>query len=633
MKYPPHLLDEIRSRLPVSEIVGARVKLKKRGREWVGLSPFNSEKTPSFYVNDQKGFYHDFSSGRHGDIFKFLMETEGASFPETVEKLAAQAGVSLPKATSQEEQEEDQRNALRGALAQAALAFERFLHEPVGAKARGYLADRRIDPATQKLFGVGFAPGEDNALREALIAKGVARDLLLESGLLAQPEDGRAPYDRFRDRVMFPIHDRGGRAIAFGGRAMNPQARAKYLNSPETPLFHKGEVLFNHHRARKAAMDTGEVVVVEGYVDVIMMTQGGFPATVAPLGTALTADQCRLLWSMSDQPTLCFDGDGAGLRAAYRALELALPLIGADKTFKFALLPGGKDPDDIVRQDGPQAMRDLLARAEPLAEMLFRRETEAQVFDTPEKRASLARRLKELVRLIEDENLRGHYFDDMRRRTAALFGTGMAPAGERRPFVPRPRGTWKKDDAPRLGVAGQPMQFSRDLAKAPGESKREIAILAVLINHPVLGEAHYEAISALEFASSRLKHLRDELAHLPPESFINSESLSEAVEKAGLSAVRDAVLTEARKSPLWRRLAPEAEIGGAEDVLRQALTLHRRHGTLHRELRAAQQLFANEPSEQNLARLLDIKAGLDDPADSEASLEAEDGADRDNAVT
>ena len=289
MKYPPHLLDEIRSRLPVSEIVGARVKLKKRGREWVGLSPFNAEKTPSFYVNDQKGFYHDFSSGRHGDIFKFLMETEGASFPETVEKLAAQAGVALPKATSQEEQDEARRNALRGALAQAALAFERFLHEPVGAKARGYLADRRIEPATQKLFGVGFAPGEDNALREALIAKGVARDLLLESGLLAEPEDGRAPYDRFRDRVMFPIHDRGGRAIAFGGRAMNPQARAKYLNSPETPLFHKGEMLFNHHRARKAALEKGELVVVEGYVDVVMMTQGGFPATVAPLGTALTA--------------------------------------------------------------------------------------------------------------------------------------------------------------------------------------------------------------------------------------------------------------------------------------------------------------------------------------------------------
>ena len=263
---------------------------------------------------------------------------------------------------------------------------------------------------------------------------------------------------------MFPIHDRGGRAIAFGGRAMNPQARAKYLNSPETPLFHKGEVLFNHHRARKAAMDTGELVVVEGYVDVVMMTQGGFPATVAPLGTALTADQCRLLWTMSDQPTLCFDGDGAGLRAAYRALELALPLIGADKTFKFALLPGGKDPDDIVRQDGPQAMRELLARAEPLAEMLFRRETENQVFDTPEKRASLERRLKELVRLIEDENLRGHYFDDMRRRTAALFGTGMAPSGERRPFVPRPRGAWKKDDA---AVWASPASRCRSAAILP----------------------------------------------------------------------------------------------------------------------------------------------------------------------
>ena len=214
----------------------------------------------------------------------------------------------------------------------------------------------------------------------------------------------------------------------------------------------------------------------------------------------------------------------------------------------------------------------------------------------------------------------------------ALFGAGATPAGERRAFVPRPRGAWKKDDAPRLGVAGQPMQVSRDLARAPAESKREIAILAVLINHPVLGEAHYEAISALEFASPRLKHLRDELAHLPPESFANSESLSAAVEKAGLGDARDAVLAEARRAPIWRRLAPEAEIEGAEHVLRQALALHRKHGALNRELRAAQQLLADEPSEHNLARLRDIKAGLDDLADSEASVEAEDGTDRDNAV-
>src|SRR5579863_7916848 len=291
MKFPPHILDEIRARVPVSDVVGARVKLKKRGREWSGLSPFNAEKTPSFFVNDQKGFYHDFSSNRHGDIFTFLMETEGVTFPEAVERLAERAGVALPKASSQEDNEEGRRNALRAALEQAAAAFERFLHEPVGAKARGYLADRRIEPATQRLFNVGYAPGEGNLLRETLLAKGMARDVLLESGLLAEPDDGRAPFDRFRDRVMFPIHDRSGRVIAFGGRAMNPAAKAKYLNSPETPLFHKGELLFNHHRARKAAREGQALVVVEGYVDVAMMAQAGFAATVAPLGTALTVEQ------------------------------------------------------------------------------------------------------------------------------------------------------------------------------------------------------------------------------------------------------------------------------------------------------------------------------------------------------
>jgi len=318
------------------------------------------------------------------------MEVEGLSFPESVERLAAQAGVALPKETPAEDLAEKRREALRGAMAQAAALFERFLHESAGAKARGYLADRRIEPAIQRAFGIGFAPGDGNALREALLAKGVDRSALLEAGLLAEADDGRAPYDRFRDRVMFPIHDRSGRVVAFGGRAMNPAARAKYLNSPETPLFHKGELLFNHHRARKPAMDAKEVIVVEGYVDVVMMTQGGFPNTVAPLGTALTVDQCRLLWTMADEPTLCFDGDGAGLRAAYRAVDLALPLISAEKTLKFALLPEGQDPDDVVRTAGPAAMRAVLAKAEPLADMLFRRETFGQSFETPEKRAERA---------------------------------------------------------------------------------------------------------------------------------------------------------------------------------------------------------------------------------------------------
>ena len=631
MKFPQHILDEIRARVPVSEVVGARVKLKKAGREWSGLSPFNAEKSPSFFVNDEKRFYHDFSSGRHGDIFSFLVEVEGLSFPESVERLAAQAGVALPKETPAEDLAEKRREALRGALAQSAALFERFLHEGVGAKARGYLADRRIEPNIQRLFGIGFAPGEGNVLREALLAKGIDRSVLLEAGLLAEPEDGRAAYDRFRDRVMFPIHDRSGRVVAFGGRAMNPAARAKYLNSPETPLFHKGELLFNHHRARKSATETKELIVVEGYVDVVMMTQGGFANTVAPLGTALTVDQCRLLWTMADEPTLCFDGDGAGLRAAYRALELALPLITAEKTLKFALLPEGQDPDDVVRVSGPAAMRDVLAKAEPLSDMLFRRETLGQNFDTPEKRAALERRLSESARQIGDEPLRRHYLAAMREKTSALFG-GEAAAPQRRAFVPGQRRFSKFDIGPRLGILGQPVRAGQGITTKPRESRREIAIMAILLNHPALGEAHYEAISALELGSKSLIALRDALAHLPPDAFVGRDALRAAVEEAGLTESADHVLGLARRSTTWRRIAPEAALEDAETVLRQALALHRKFGALHRELRAAERDLALEPSEDNLARLRDIKASLDDLADAEASAEGFGGGlDREDA--
>ena len=631
MKFPQHILDEIRARVPVSEVVGARVKLKKAGREWSGLSPFNAEKSPSFFVNDEKRFYHDFSSGRHGDIFSFLVEVEGLSFPESVERLAAQAGVALPKETPAEDLEEKRREALRGALAQSAALFERFLHEGAGAKARGYLADRRIEPNAQRLFGIGFAPGEGNVLREALLAKGVDRTVLLEAGLLAEPEDGRAAYDRFRDRVMFPIHDRSGKVVAFGGRAMNPAARAKYLNSPETPLFHKGELLFNHHRARKSATEAKELIVVEGYVDVVMMTQGGFANTVAPLGTALTVDQCRLLWTMADEPTLCFDGDGAGLRAAYRALELALPLISAEKTLKFALLPEGQDPDDVVRVSGPAAMRAYLAKAEPLSDMLFRRETFGQNLDTPEKRAALERRLSESVRQIADEPLRRHYLAAMRAKTSALFG-GEPAAPQRRAFVPGQRRLGKFDTGPRLGILGQPVRAGQGITSKPLESRREIAIMAILLNHPALGEAHYEAISALELGSKSLAALRDALAHLPPDAFVGRDALRAAVEEAGLAESADHVLGLARRSTTWRRIAPEAPLEDAETVLRQALALHRKYGALHRDLRAAERELALDPSEDNLARLRAIKASLDDLADAEASAEGfGGGSDREDA--
>ena len=391
MRFSPAFLDEIRARLPVSEVVGRRVKLRKQGREWAGLSPFNAEKTPSFFVNDQKGFYHDFSSSKHGDIFSFLIETEGLTFPDAVERLAQMAGVPMPIASAQDEQQEKRRATQRDALELAARYFEKTLAGRAGAKARAYLASRGLDEAVQREFGLGYGAPERFALRDALAGQGVGAEDMIEAGLLVHGEDIAVPYDRFRDRVMFPIHDRSGRIIAFGGRAMEKDAKAKYLNSPETELFHKGSVLFNHHRARKAAHEKGEVIVVEGYVDAIAMTRSGYPQTVAPLGTALTADQCALLWAMADEPIICLDGDKAGQKAAHRAIDTALPLIGAGKSLRFAVLPDGQDPDDLARSGGAAAIAHILRGARPLAEMLFLRETDGQTFDTPERRAGLER--------------------------------------------------------------------------------------------------------------------------------------------------------------------------------------------------------------------------------------------------
>ena len=506
MKFPPAFLDEIRARLPVSEVVGRRVKLRKQGREWAGLSPFNAEKTPSFFVNDQKGFFHDFSSGKHGDIFAFLIETEGLSFPEAVERLAGMAGVPMPRLTGGEAEQEKKRASLLDVLAMAARLFEANLNQPIGARARGYLSDRGLGPAVQQRFSLGYSSPERFALRDALAAKGVGVDQMIEAGLLIHGEGIAVPYDRFRDRVMFPIHDRAGRVVAFGGRAMEPGAKAKYLNSPETTLFHKGSLLFNHHRARKPAHDSGEVIVVEGYVDAIAMSEAGFPNVVAPLGTALTTDQCALLWAMANEPILCFDGDNAGRKAAFRAIETALPLIGAGKSLRFALLPEGQDPDDLVRASGPTAMAEVLKGARPFADMLFARESEDQRLDTPESRAALERRLADAVaanrRRDTAQALSGRHEApplDPVRRGAASDWTGVQ-AGQGRRSRERRNCPWTPR-GPRLGVAER--RCRRRTGSAGGRPSRRARSPSWRSRSaiPRCSRTHWEELAALEFAS------------------------------------------------------------------------------------------------------------------------------------
>ena len=451
MRFDENFLDEIKSRLRLSDVIGRSVKLRRQGREFVGLSPFTKERTPSFFVNDDKGFFHDFSSGKHGDLISFLQETERLSFVEAVEKLAAEAGVPLPAPDPQGVEQDKVRQALADWLETAAKWFEAELRRPAGAAARAYLLRRGLPEDEWGRFRLGVAPAGRTALKDYLIAKGAQPGEAIEAGLLIAPEDGGAPYDRFRERIIFPIADARGRVISFGGRALDPQARAKYLNGPETSLFHKGATLYGLAEARRlmaAANDGSALVVVEGYMDAIACQRAGV-AAVAPLGTALTEDQMEALWRLNPEPTLCFDADGAGQRAASRVIDRALPLLKAGRSFRFALVTGGKDPDDVLREQGAAALKAQLAKTTPFVQMLFDRERDAEPLDTPERRAGLKGRLRTAAAAIADKDLSAAYRDDLFTRLDGLFGRA-APQGRApfRPYVRRDPRRPAYEDAP-----------------------------------------------------------------------------------------------------------------------------------------------------------------------------------------
>jgi DNA primase len=627
MRFSPAFLEEIRARLPVSEVVRRRVKLTKAGREWRGLSPFGNEKTPSFFVNDQKMAWFDFSAGKNGNIFDFVMATEGLSFPEAVERLAQEAGVPLPQSSAADEAQERRRAGLHEVLERAARFFEGQLKGAAGAKARAYLAGRGIAPETQQQFRLGFAPAEKYALRDALAATGASVEVMCEAGLLIHGEEVTVPYDRFRDRVMFPIADARGRVIAFGGRALDKTAPAKYLNSPETPLFHKGAGLYNIHNARKPAADAGRVVAVEGYVDVIALTAAGFPEAVAYLGTALTADQCGLLWRLAPEPILCFDGDAAGRKAAFRAVDLALPLIGPERSLRFALLPDGQDPDDLVRAGGPASMGAVLDGARPLVDMVWLRETQGPLA-TPEQKAAVERRLGELARQIADDTLARYYAAEFRQRLAALLGQGSPARGPREAgrgasggfrrggLPPPPRGG--RDIAPAVSASLAGSALFRPAST--GLSPREALILLVLLNQPALLEAYAETLAELELGGREADALRDGLLALLRHPPLPADAARAELERGGLSeglARCEAVLPPATH---WYVRA-DAALSDAEEVLRQALALHRKARALHRELQSATEALAQETSAQNLARLKDVQEQIATLAGMEATVE------------
>jgi DNA primase len=502
MRFPPSLLDDIRARLPVSVVVGRKVKLVKSGREWKGLSPFQQEKTPSFYVNDQKGFYHCFSSGKHGDIFRFLTETEGLSFPEAVERLAAEAGVILPKVTQEEEQQEKKRKDLYDVVELAAKFFEAQLQKPAGAAARAYLAKRGFTERTQAEFRIGFAPESREALLSHLRGHGVTDRQMLDAGLVIEPEDrGKALYDRFRNRVIIPIQDMKGRVVAFGGRVLDPDAKPKYLNSPETPLFHKGHIVFNGHRAREAAFKSGTVIATEGYLDAIAVWQAGLRHVVATLGTAFTEEQIATLWRFAPEPIICFDGDKAGVAAANRAIDRILPQLKTGFSFRFAFLPEGQDPDDLIRARGLDAFVEVSAKALPLWDALWSRETAHADVTTPDRQAMLEKAVKDLVAQIADPLVRRRYELSAKFRLNQFFWERTG--GRRAPAAPGRRGAgdWQGFRQGFRQAAKEPIRLSPGGQALDGAAPKYIAVerivLGLCIHYPDLAERHRERIAGL----------------------------------------------------------------------------------------------------------------------------------------
>ncbi|MDP1626935.1 DNA primase [Parvibaculum sp.] len=624
MSFPKGFLDELKGRIRVSDVVGRKVKLRRQGREFIGLSPFSNEKSPSFTVNDDKQFFHCFSSGEHGDVIKFLEKTENLSFIEAVERLAAEAGMEMPERDPFVAEREKEAATLIDVMEMAAQFFRQKLQEGAGAEARAYLERRGMKAKTLDDFGVGYAPGDERADRTALMrylkSRDVTMEQMAEAGLIISGPDIREPHDRFRNRVMFPIADARGRVIAFGGRALASDAKAKYLNSPDTPLFHKGRVLYNLNRARKPAYDEGTVIAVEGYMDVIGLSQGGIDNAVAPLGTALTEDQIALLWRMAPEPILCFDGDKAGLRAAYRAVERVLPLLKPGHSLRFALLPEGKDPDDLVREEGGQAVRDILAKARPLAEMVWEKEISAGQWDTPERRAKLEADLEAAVATIADPKVRGHYSDNLRAKVQQFFG-GSARGGQRggfgqnrfsrgQPGRPFRKGTFNRDRDYIPPVTPE-LRRSALASGGGGERSREGLLLLTLLNHPELLENYAEEVSRVEIGTPALDRLRNEIIDIAAlHAPLEREALRNHLLSRDLAEIaRRLEAGQAFKSDpfAWPDAAPdEAEAGFLHTLAR-----HRRVIVLEAELKAAERALAEEMTEENFARLQAIHAQLE----------------------
>jgi DNA primase len=593
MSLPPGFLDELKTRVSLAQVAGRKVVWDRRksnqgkGDMWAPC-PFHQEKTASFHVDDRKGFFYCFGCHAKGDVVGFVQETENIGFMEAVEMLAREAGMTMPARDPKAAEKADRMSELAKATEAAVGYFRLQLKTQGAAEARAYLQEKRgLSPETLERFEIGYAPGGRNATLQALTGKGIPERDVIEAGIATKPDDGGAPYDAFRDRIVFPIRDPRGRCIGFGGRAMDPNARAKYLNSRETPLFDKGRALYNHGPARAAAGKGQTLIVAEGYMDVVALVAAGFEAALAPLGTAITEEQLQMLWRIAEEPVIALDGDKAGLRAAMRLVDLALPHLGPNRSLRFCILPEGQDPDDLIRAKGPQAMQEAIDAAEPLVKLLWRRETEGHVFDTPERRAGLDTRLRAAVARIKDQSLRRHYGEALAEMRRELF----------RPHRQRPQGKrskWHKRGFYEAPVA--PLAATRTLAgKLEGERLRCALILATLCRYPSLIDEFDDRLDRLDPRDEAVARLAWFLVCTPER---DRDRLREGVSQAGHIETLESLEATGhlRITPfLSSRDDPDA----ARDCLEEEFAKHAAARALEEELNEAAHDLAEAAMEED----------------------------------
>lgn len=663
MAISDQFIDELRARITLSDIVGRRVtwdrkKSNPRKRDFWACCPFHGEKTPSFHVDDSKGFYHCFGCGVSGDAVKFLMEQEGASFREAVEQLAELAGLEVPEMRRTSPQEQERQKGLHDAMAAAAAFFQAQLEMPRGQRARSYLVQRRhIEQAFIDRFGIGYAPDERQALRGHLKGEGFSDQVLIDAGLVIGPDpddpatQNREPYDRFRDRVIFPIRDRKGRIVAFGGRDLSGKSRAKYLNSPETPIFHKSSMLYNYDLAREGARRNGRLLVCEGYMDVIAFDRAGMDFAVAPMGTALTEDQLRVAWRTVAEPLMCFDGDEAGRRAAYRAVELALPLLEPGKSLGFIMLPDGKDPDDLLAAGGKRALSGLLDQKQPLADIFWQASVNDQPQQTPEEKAALKKSVEEAISRIKNPDVRQLYQADFGQRLSAHLGLGdisLNTGGG------KSRGNWQDEAEPwepqglrtqrgrdkrtgrfvvrKVGLSQQGKQsLLVELLKGgkgaeQARNLRERRLIGLLLADPTLAEHYVEELAEIALTDQGLdKLLAGILETLSHEPGIDSDALHRHLTLQGMTELLDRfdgsssgrVWSLEEKSQQLAAILAQFEVDAAlldVHIAEQALTSHMTDDSLAR-LTAAKTALERAQAKQKR---------LDDHAEGDGSETLDD---------